>query len=521
MNQSETIAQLFHDRLRCVSAIIVGVVVIVMGNLYLFTSYTGVVNDAGIVRGGDQRVVKQVLAGADESKAMAAVDGKLQSIGQRMHLGSFPGERDAVDQYWQQTLKPAIVQYKQDGEAAPLLEASETFFNKTNKMVEAAQTMVDIMAVCLYVLLAAFVVVTLLALYRGIYQTFRERVVDPLHALEDNVNSIVRGNLSQRFDYGRADEIGAVYELLRSMSKALQGYVQDIDKNLSLMADGDLVTATTTDYVGDFKPIQENLQHIRETMCTAMESIGKMAEDVAVSSGEVSKVSQSLAEGAVSQTESVQTLQASINEVIGLNTTVDNCVADAKEAAHHTRESVAASQQEVHRVVDAMQDISKASEEIRGILGTLDGITSQTSLLALNASIEAARAGEAGRGFAVVADEVRKLSDESAKNTQEISSLINRALAAIESGIQVVDDAENSMNHITGNTSKVRDIIEQLQGESQKQRENLSHVGEQTNKILAVVTDNSAVSEECAASSNELSRYSDALKENVSKFRTK
>ncbi len=168
-----------------------------------------------------------------------------------------------------------------------------------------------------------------------------------------------------------------------------------------------------------------------------------------------------------------------------------------------------------------MQDISKASEEIRGILGTLDGITSQTSLLALNASIEAARAGEAGRGFAVVADEVRKLSDESAKNTQEISSLINRALAAIESGIQVVDDAENSMNHITGNTSKVRDIIEQLQGESQKQRENLSHVGEQTNKILAVVTDNSAVSEECAASSNELSRYSDALKENVSKFRTK
>ena len=116
---------------------------------------------------------------------------------------------------------------------------------------------------------------------------------------------------------------------------------------------------------------------------------------------------------------------------------------------------------------------------------------------------------------------MRKLSDESAKNTQEISSLINRALAAIESGIQVVDDAENSMNHITGNTSKVRDIIEQLQGESQKQRENLSHVGEQTNKILAVVTDNSAVSEECAASSNELSRYSDALKENVSKFRTK
>ena len=256
-------------------------------------------------------------------------------------------------------------------------------------------------------------------------------------------------------------------------------------------------------------------------MCEAMESIGKMADEVAVSSGEVSKVSQSLAEGAVSQNESVQDLQTHISNVIDLNATVDNYVANAKEAARHTRESVAASQQEVQRAVGAMQDISKASEEIRGILGTLDEITSQTSLLALNASIEAARAGEAGRGFAVVADEVRKLSDESAKNTQEIGDLIGKALSAIESGIQVVDTAVASMNTINGNTKKVREVIDQLQEQSHQQQERLAQVGSLSQTILSVVTDNSAVSEECAASSSELSHYSDALKENVGRFRTK
>ena len=76
MNDSGTIAALFKQRLERVSALIVAVVFVVAGSLYMFVSYTGVVNDAGIVRGGSQRVVKQVLAGADEAKTVKAVEGR-------------------------------------------------------------------------------------------------------------------------------------------------------------------------------------------------------------------------------------------------------------------------------------------------------------------------------------------------------------------------------------------------------------------------------------------------------------
>lgn len=49
----------------------------------------------------------------------------------------------------------------------------------------------------------------------------------------------------------------------------------------------------------------------------------------------------------------------------------------------------------------------------------------------------------------------------------------------------------------------------------------MEQVNNLSRDILGVVTDNSAVSEECAASSNELSTFSDSLKDSVGKFRTK
>lgn len=256
--------------------------------------------------------------------------------------------------------------------------------------------------------------------------------------------------------------IGALYELLNKMRTAILGYVQDIEKNLNTMAAGDLVTTTDMKYIGDYEPIQRNINHIRQTLCAEMESMGDMAEQVAVSSGEVSKVSQSLAEGAMSQNESVQNLQNKIHATMAENAKVESFVEQARQSSRLTNDSIEMSRRQMDNVVAAMHDISAASEEIRSILGTLDEITGQTSLLSLNASIEAARAGEAGRGFAVVAEEVRKLAEQSALSTQNIQMLINKALAAIESGTKVVGTAAESLSGITENTEAVNKVIEQL-----------------------------------------------------------
>ena len=134
-----TIAKTINGTLGKVFFLIFGVVVLIAVSLYLFTQYAAVVNSAGIVRGGSQRVIKQVIAGADETKAVGVVDTNLATIEKQMTIGKFPDSRDVVEEYWNKTIKSDIAEFKASGDYTVLLADSETLFTLTNQMVYDAQ----------------------------------------------------------------------------------------------------------------------------------------------------------------------------------------------------------------------------------------------------------------------------------------------------------------------------------------------------------------------------------------------
>jgi len=91
----------------------------------------------------------------------------------------------------------------------------------------------------------------------------------------------------------------------------------------------------------------------------------------------------------------------------------------------------------VLQVVDTMNEIHASSRRIADIIGSIDGIASQTNITALNAAVEAARVGEQGRGFAVVASEVRNLAQRSAAAGEQ------------SAGIGQVNVAVNQLDQMT------------------------------------------------------------------------
>lgn len=173
---------------------------------------------------------------------------------------------------------------------------------------------------------------------------------------------------------------------------------------------------------------------------------------------------------------------------------------------HKVQESDAVSEQ----VSTELGKLNEYTEQMQSIVGIITGITSQTSMLALNASIEAARAGEAGRGFAVVASEISGLAKQTQDATTHITELIQNVSAELETVVKVIGTMLES-NRVQGTaaneTAEIFRTIEEKTKNVSTQSGELAYTVTALAQSNSVIVDNiqtiSAITEEVTAHSNE------------------
>lgn len=378
-----------------------------------------------------------------------------------------------------------------------------------------------------YALLVGMVIALIIVFVIGILlivvsiKRSADRISKPIMQLNHTAQQLAAGDLDVQLDIVSEDEIGELGDSIGKTVERLKEYIVYIDETaevLAKIADGKLAIQLQNDYVGEFQKIKTALLNISASMNDVMSNIGASSEQVSMGATGLAEASQMLAQGA-------QTQAASVEELAATATTVADRVQESRKDAElsaqatlEVTEMIKQNQEKMKHMMTAMDEIRETSQQVVGIIQTIEEIASQTNLLSLNASIEAARAGEMGKGFAVVADEIGKLALESSKAASMTRDLIGVSMEEINKGNDIASGVMSSLEGSVQAVDRVNDMIRKTAEDAAIQAENMEQIRIGIDEIARGVNDNSAVSEETYATSEQLADQTVTLNKLVQRF---
>lgn len=307
------------------------------------------------------------------------------------------------------------------------------------------------------------------------------------------------------------------------------------------LADGDLnvniagLVLKRSDELGDMaRGVQTLREELRQVMSKVKESsevlnnagreLSSMASQTSNTADDIGHAVEDISKGAVSQAEEIEMASSRINEMGGIIERIvdsvgtldvtagnmkmagDRSVSIINDLSHSNDRTMSA----IERIGRQVNATNESANKISEAIEIITNIAEETSLLSLNASIEAARAGEQGKGFAVVANQIQKLAEQSNESAQRIAEIIKELLQDSENTVavmnevqEIVDEQQEKLRETQSQFNDVSRGIDSSTDETSGIKDQTTHCDSARNKVVDVITNLSAISEQNAASTQE------------------
>lgn len=294
----------------------------------------------------------------------------------------------------------------------------------------------------------SFVIVLVLGILCALFiSVLINKNLKPLEYFNNTLEKLAAGEQVNTFQEMSAQEFKSLNKNMNQVVNRYRGIIGKIESNASEIEV--LQESHNKELEGIVEVIHEVSNHMRENthqIQAENEEVQRMNQSVDKmigGLGEVSQIANTLSEKTSSSNNRAQKGMDALGEM-------ESAIVSLEEKAKISDETI--------------EYLHGHSIKINEITNLITAITSETNLLALNASIEAARAGEAGKGFAVVASEIQKLSDQSAEATHNIVSIIEEVkggidIARVNSRAQI-ETIEKSKEDLVWSIKNIASLIE-------------------------------------------------------------
>ncbi len=240
-----------------------------------------------------------------------------------------------------------------------------------------------------------------------------------------------QGDLTRRVQCFCTDEIGTLAAGINTFIETLQGIMEQINSSSGQL--GTIVTIVS-DKVSTANSNSYDISAVMEELSASMEEISSTITDI---------------------NENVGTVDANVIELSDTSQGLYDYAEEMQKRAEKLEKNAIENRQHtsdiINNIIDKLKraiENSKSVDRVNDLTDEILSISSQTNLLSLNASIEAARAGEAGRGFAVVADEISQLANSSREAANNIQTINNMVVEAVN---ELIDSADTIVKYINEN----------------------------------------------------------------------
>ena len=393
------------------------------------------------------------------------------------------------------------------------------------------------------------------------------RTVQPIAELTDVSLKVADGDLNNRVQSDRDDEIGALADSFNTMAQQLQKSIADsegkaaeqrqqreqLETAISTLID-EVIDATDGDLTVRAKLNSVELSTVADLFNAVIDNLQEIAIETKQSTNQVGSSLQQnereirlLAQQSVAEAEetrntlmsieqmsqSIQAVAANASQVEQIADDTYNTVLSSTNNMDSTVNSIANLRTTVGETSKKMKRLGESSQRISQAVSFIEEIALRTNILAINATVEAGRAGQYGQGFSIVAEQVAGLAEQSAAATKEIAKIVAEIQTetqgvnqAMESGTsqvvettRLIESTKESLGLVLEKSQTINQLMESISQSTVSQADTSRDVTKLMEKIAQLSETTSQSSEKVASSIVETAQIAQKLELAVAQFK--